>query len=240
MYAESDLLPLSGIQHLLYCERQWALIHIEQQWVENKFTASGRALHRVVDEAPDESHSGVRIVRSLALRSLRLGLTGKADVVEFPLSRDGPPLPVEYKRGRAKPGPYDEVQLCAQALCLEEMLGASIREGALFYGTPRRRTRVLFSPELRSITEKAAARMHELYAAGRSPAPQYAAAKCDKCSLIDICCPRGLEARGGGDGASQFLFAAIARETKSVAAPAKFRPAAASAGGADIKSKDSA
>jgi len=137
MYAESELLPLSGLQHLLYCERQWALIHIEQQWAENRFTADGRVLHRVVDESPDESHSGMRIVRSLDLRSRRLGIAGRADVVLFPLSGDGPPMPVEFKRGRPKPADWDEVQLCAQALCLEEMLNVSIPQGSLFYGEPR-------------------------------------------------------------------------------------------------------
>lgn len=209
MFAEADLLPLSGIQHVLYCERQWALIHIEQQWGENSYTASGRELHRGVDEEPDESRSGLRIARSLPLRSLRLGLVGRADVVEFPLAGGGPPLPVEYKRGRAKPGPCDEGQLCAQAMCLEEMLSTAIPEGALFYGMPRRRTRVVFSSHLRSVTERAARRMHELLAAGRSPAPQYAPAKCDRCSLLDICRPRDTGRTGG---AWQFITAAVARE----------------------------
>jgi len=192
MVAEADLLPLSGLQHLLYCERQWALIHIEQQWEENRFTAQGRALHRTVDEGSDESHSGVRIVRSLPIRSLRLGISGKADVIEFPLTGTAPPLPVEYKRGRPKPGAWDEVQLCAQALCLEEMLGTSIAEGALFYGTPRRRTAVPFTPALRVTTERAAARMHELYSRGTTPLVAYDSARCDRCSLLQICQPKPL------------------------------------------------
>ena len=211
MYAESELLPLSGIQHLLYCERQWALIHIEQQWVENRFTAHGRVLHRVVDEAPAESHSGFRIARSLPLRSLRLGLTGKADVVLFPLSGIGPPVPVEYKRGSPKAGDWDVVQLCAQALCLEEMLGVHIPEGAMFYGTPRRRTVVSIDQELRARTERAAARMHELYRLGTSPAPIYQPRKCDRCSLIEICQPRRL-ARAGQ--VSRFMNSSIRRSLK--------------------------
>lgn len=190
MYAESDLLPLSGLQHLLYCERQWALIHVEQQWEENRFTAQGRVLHKTVDEAPDESHRGVRIVRSLPVRSLRLGITGKADVVEFPLSGPGPPVPVEYKRGRPKRGAWDEVQLCAQALCLEEMLNVEVTEGAMFYGALRRRTHVEFTFELRACTERATARMHQLYRDRSTPRPVYESRKCDRCSLIEVCQPR--------------------------------------------------
>jgi len=192
MFSEAELLPLSGLQHLLYCERQWALIHIEQQWAENRLTAHGRSLHRTVDEAHDESRAGVRIVRSLPLRSLRLGISGKADVVEFPLS-GGVPVPVEYKRGRPKPGLWDEVQLCAQAMCLEEMLNVVIEEGVLFYGTPRRRSMVTFNLGLRLRTEPAAARMHDLYERGATPPPAYESRKCDRCSLIEVCQPKGLQ-----------------------------------------------
>jgi CRISPR-associated exonuclease Cas4 len=192
MFSESDLLPLSGLQHLLYCERQWALIHVEQQWVENRLTAMGRSLHRTVDEAPSESRAGVRMVRSLPLRSLRLGITGKADVVEFPLG-GGTPVPVEYKRGRPKPGLYDEVQLCAQAICLEEMLNLALAEGALFYGAHRRRSVIPFTSSLRACTEQAAARMHELYRRGVTPPPVYESGKCDRCSLLEICQPRALQ-----------------------------------------------
>jgi len=207
MYSESDLLPLSGLQHLLYCERRWALVHIEQQWVENRFTAQGRVLHKIVDEAPDESHGGMRIVRSLPLRSLRLGISGKADVVEFPLSGPGVPVPVEYKRGRpTKCGSWYEVQLCAQALCLEEMLHIEVREGAIFYGAPRRRTRVEFTPELRVRTERAAARMHELYRDRRTPRPVYESGKCDRCSLIEVCQPKPM---GRGISAASWLERAL-------------------------------
>ncbi len=200
MYAESDLLPLSGLQHLLYCERQWALIHIEQQWDENRLTAQGRVLHHTVDDAADESHSGVRIVRSLPLRSLRLGISGKADVVEFPLSGQGPPKPVEYKRGRPKTGAWDEVQLCAQAMCLEEMLGIVVPQGAFFYGRPRRRMQVVFDDNLRSLTERAAGRMRQLYLEEITPLVHYDPQRCDRCSLFALCRPKQL-ARSRGTAA---------------------------------------
>jgi len=190
VFEEADLLPLSGLMHLVYCERRWALIHLEGIWEDNLFTAEGRLLHDKVDAAHAEQRQGVRIVRGLPLRSLRLGLIGRADVVEFPPPPD-PPFPVEYKRGRPKPDCSDEVQLCAQAMCLEEMLGISVPRGAFFYGQPRRRTVVEFSAELRSLVEQAAARMHELAAAGRTPPANYNR-KCRGCSLFDLCLPRAV------------------------------------------------
>jgi len=207
MFDADALLPISGLQHLVYCERQWALIHIEQQWAENRLTAQGRVLHEVVDEAPDESRRGVRIVRSLALRSMRLGITGKADVVEFPLHGNGPPFPVEYKRGKPKANLSDEAQLCAQALCLEEMLATAVPAGALYYRTPRRRTEVIFTPELRAETERLAARMHALYAAGQTPRAIYEKKKCGNCSLIELCQPKLL---GRTDRASRYFREAVA------------------------------
>jgi CRISPR-associated exonuclease Cas4 len=206
MFDAHALLPISGLQHLVYCERQWALIHIEQQWAENRLTAQGRVLHEVVDEAPDESRRGVRIVRSLALRSMRLGITGKADVVEFPLHGNGPPFPVEYKRGKPKANLSDEAQLCAQALCLEEMLGTAVPVGALYYGKPRRRTEAIFTPELRAETERLAARMHALYAA-RTPLAVYEKKKCGNCSLVELCQPKLM---GRADRASRYLREAVA------------------------------
>jgi len=212
MYSESEFLPLSGLQHLLYCERQWALIHVEQQWSENRHTAEGRVLHRVADEGRDESHSGFRIARSLPIRSLTLGLAGKADVVLFPLSGGGAPVPVEYKRGRPKPNNWDKVQLCAQALCLEDMLGIAVPEGALFYGLRRRRTAITFTAELRRYTEQAAARMHELYQSGTSPAPIYEPKKCDRCSLLELCQPKSL---GNAGRDSRFLQSSIYKNLKA-------------------------
>ena len=166
MYSEDDLLPISGLQHLHFCERQWGLIHLEQQWEENRLTAEGRLLHDRVHEAGSETRPGVVIARGLHLHSFRLGLTGVADVVEFQQAEDAAEgaiqlperrgwwrlFPVEYKRGEPKADACDEVQLCAQALCLEETLGAAIRGGALFYGQKRRRTDVPFDEELRART----------------------------------------------------------------------------------------
>ncbi len=199
MHSEDELLPISALQHLSFCERQWALIHLEQVWSENVFTAEGRNLHEKTHEADCENRPGLRIVRGLRLRCLRLGLVGQADVVEFHkaeagVSLDGPeglwrPFPVEYKRGKAKPDNCDRVQLCAQAMCLEEMLGAEVREGALFYGRPRRREVVELTPELRGETESLAARLHELHAAGRTPKARYGP-KCKSCSLLEVCLPK--------------------------------------------------
>jgi len=195
MFREDELLPLSGLQHFVFCPRQWALIHIEQQWVENRLTVEGKVLHKKVDEGKPESRDGYRIERSIALRSFSLGLTGKADVVEYPLDRKSPPVPVEYKRGKVKDHDADLVQLCAQALCLEEMTGQSIVEGAIFYGEPRRRIRVEIDEVLREKTRTVAADMHRLYRLAETPAPEFGP-KCKNCSLIEICEPKPI-GRGG-------------------------------------------
>jgi len=191
MYSEDQLLPLSGLQHLLFCERQCALIHIEQIWNENLYTAEGRILHERVDRGGHETRCRVRIEYGLPIRSLSLGLIGKADVVEFRLQKDGiwQPYPVEYKRGRPKKAPWDKVQLCAQAMCLEEMLETQIAEGALFYGKTRRRQRVVFDEALRSETKAAAARYHEIIDSGITPKPTYKKT-CDHCSLRYACLPK--------------------------------------------------
>ena len=191
MYNEDDLLPLSALQHLLFCERQCALIHIEQLWVENLFTAQGRLMHERVDSGGHESRGDMRSEYALPLRSLRLGLIGKADVVEFHRLPSGgwQPFPVEHKRGRPKKANWDKVQLCAQALCLEEVLGIAVPEGALFYGKNRRRLQVVFDAPLRSETEDTAGRLHELVASGRTPPPHYAKI-CESCSLREICLPK--------------------------------------------------
>ncbi len=190
MFDESALLPLSGLQHLAFCERQWALIHLEQAWADNVLTAEGHILHGKVDEPHYETRGGSRLVRALPLRSLRLGLSGRADLVEFPL--DGaPPLPVEYKRGRPKSTDVDRVQLCAQALCLEEMLGVAIPLAMLYYHQTRHRLDVDLAPDLRHRTEALAARMHRLYAAQLTPRA-VREKKCDRCSLLDLCQPQWL------------------------------------------------
>jgi CRISPR-associated exonuclease Cas4 len=203
MFTEDDLLPLSGLQHLLFCERQWALIHIEQQWEENRLTQEGRVLHERVHESGTEARPDVVVARGLRVRSLRLGLSGETDVVEFRRAQQGStgamqmegragwwtPFPVEYKRGRPKRDAWDEVQLCAQALCLEETFGVTIAAGALFYGTHRRRTHVDFDPPLRAQTQELARRMHAMYAAGTTPPAVYES-KCERCSLIERCMPK--------------------------------------------------
>jgi CRISPR-associated exonuclease Cas4 len=201
MFTEDDLLPLSALQHLLFCERQCALIHLEQIWVENPLTVEGRHLHERVDARQGESRGDLHIARGLALRSLRLGLSGKTDLVEFhrlPADEMGAflpghpgrwrPFPVEYKRGKPKSHRADEVQLCAQALCLEEMLEAAVPAGALFYGQTRRRQEVPFDAPLRELTEATAARLHRLLRSGVTP-PPVREPKCDRCSLLSVCMP---------------------------------------------------
>lgn len=195
MYTPDTLHPLSALQHLLFCERQCALIHIEQAWEENRFTAEGRILHEKVHELGDEMRAGIKIARALQLRSFRLGLSGVADVVEF--HRDEKvntwqPFPVEYKRGKPKAESCDTVQLCAQAMCLEEMLETDIPNGALFYGKTRRRLDVVFGDELRKLTIETANRLHELIECGKTP-PAHYDERCERCSLIDLCMPRTFE-----------------------------------------------
>ena len=191
LYDEEDLLPLSALQHLMFCERQCALIHIEQVWEENRLTAEGRVMHERVHESGLESRGAVRIARGLRIRSLRLGLIGQADVVEFHRQPEGDerPFPIEYKRGKPKANRCDEVQLCAQAVCLEEMLNREIPGGALFYGKPRRRTEVLFDQALRDLTRETARRLHTLIEQGITPPAVYEK-KCDSCSLLDVCKPK--------------------------------------------------
>lgn len=202
MFTEDDLLPISALQHVVYCDRQAALIHLERLWTENVHTVEGRHLHEHAHEEGSEGRGDLRIVRALALRSLELGLSGIADVVEFRRSPDGVPLPkreghwsvfpVEYKKGKPKRHRADEVQLCAQALCLEEMFGASIAEGALFYGKTRRRKTVAFDPELRAVTLGAARAFRRIIESRLTPAARYGP-KCRQCSLLEDCQPRAAE-----------------------------------------------
>ena len=224
-YPESDLIPLSALQHLLFCERQCALIHLERVWVENRLTAEGRILHRNAHQGKPRTRDGVRIKRGLPLRSFELGLSGQADVVEWRppaefsdrqadrtlagmLRADharGLPgwtvTPIEYKRGRPKSNDCDRVQLCAQAICLEEMLGVTIPAGQLFYGEKRRRFDVAFDDKLRETTRRAAARLHELMESGLTP-PAVREKKCDSCSLIEVCLP---DATTGRRSAKRFF-----------------------------------
>jgi CRISPR-associated exonuclease Cas4 len=201
-YSEDDLLPVSAIQHLLFCERQCALIHIEQLWDENVLTAEGRQQHERCDEMASETRGDVLIARGLYIQNIELGLVGKADVVEFHRVEDaGPeaivleiskgfwsPFPVEYKHGRPKQGICDEAQLCAQAMCLEEMLKVRIASGALYYQKPRRRTSVEFNDSLRQIVNKAANRLHEMFQSDITPSAVNDK-RCENCSLRNQCLP---------------------------------------------------
>ena len=220
MYDEDDLLPLSGLQHLSFCPRQCALIHLEGLWDDNRLTAEGRMLHDRTQSQPAETRGDVRSVRGLRLRSLRLGLVGQADAVEFhrcaPDEADGclleglpgrwRPFPVEHKRGREKPGLCDEVQLCAQGLCLEEMLEVPGPAGAISYHEPRRRHEVTLGAELRAETERVAAALHDLVAARQTP-PAHYERKCRGCSLLDLCLPKTAAAQRS---ARHYLEAALA------------------------------
>jgi len=190
-YTEDDLMMVSALQHIAFCERQCALIHIEQIWDENRTTAEGRIMHEKVHEQDRESRGNVRIEYGLPLRSLRLGLIGKADVVEFHrVAKDKwQPFPVEYKRGKPKHDHCDLIQLCAQAMCLEEMLSVSVPSGAIFYGRTRRRLDVSFDDTLRKETEEAAEKAHQLIASGKTPPPVYEK-RCKSCSLIEECIPK--------------------------------------------------
>lgn len=187
--AEDALVPVSALQHYLFCPRQCALIHVERLWAEDGATAEGRILHERVDSGRPDRRAGVRTVRGLILRSFAHGLTGKADAVEF---TGDVPYPVEYKRGRPKAHRADEVQLCAQALCLEEMFGLPVPEGALFYAQTRKRTRVAFDADLRALTQRLAAETRAMIAEGRTPSPRSMPA-CRRCSLASQCQPGRLE-----------------------------------------------
>jgi CRISPR-associated exonuclease Cas4 len=203
MYSEDDLLPISGLQHMAFCERRWALVHLESLWAENRFTAEGRAMHQRAHSGEVESKPAVLIRRALRIHSLRLGLTGQTDIVEFyPALHEQSGItleqqsgfwcayPIEYKRSRDKAGSVAyRIQLCAQAMCIEEMLKTEIPEGAVFDRSTRRRQEVVFDSVLRCQVEEIAARMHTLYAACITPRAKYEK-KCDSCSLYSVCLPK--------------------------------------------------
>jgi CRISPR-associated exonuclease Cas4 len=201
IYSEDDLIPVSALADITFCERRAALHFIENVWEDNVFTAEGTILHNRVDDASaSEVRGNVRIARSVWLRSLVLGLVGKADMVEFHKTETGGvklegvsglwlPFPVEYKRGYLRHELSFAIQLCAQAMCLEEMLGGNIPNGAIFYGKTRRRMDVVFDKALRTATEETARRVHELIESGITPKAEYSA-KCKKCSLVELCLPK--------------------------------------------------
>jgi len=210
IYTEDELLPISGLQHMAFCERQWALIHIEQQWEENQRTAEGRIIHERVHDPDYKPHKpGAIVIRSMRLQSLRLGLFGEADVVEF-IPQQGPPgislpnahglylpRPVEYKRGKTKQGDYDRIQLCAQAMCLEEMINCHLSEGDLYYAETRRREKVSLNDELRSKVIELSEQMHRLYREGVTPKPEIELNVCRTCSLKNKCLP-GIRLQSSG------------------------------------------
>lgn len=199
MYAEEEYLALSGIQHFAFCRRQWALIHIEQAWAENLRTTEGRFFHEKVHEAAGEKRGDLIITRGMPVFSRTLGIRGVCDVVELRADDNGVsihgragkycPVPVEYKRGKPKEGEADTLQLCAQAMCLEEMLVCSIPEGSLFYGETRRRLAVLFDAPLRQQVVDSFAEMHGYYRRGYTPRAKLRPS-CRACSLADLCLPR--------------------------------------------------
>jgi len=218
MYNEEDLLPLSGLQHLAFCQRRWALVQLEQQWEENLFTAEGKLLHEKAHSAEIESRPEVLVRRTLPLRSFRLGLSGQADIVEFlPCEAAEPgvpmprrkglwkPYPVEYKRTRDRHGSSAyRIQLCAQALCLEEMLQVPVPVGAVFDGKAKRREVVIFDEPLRHEVEQYAALMHEILLSGKTPRAVYTK-KCESCSINPVCLPSVVESAS----ASRYLTRSV-------------------------------
>ena len=208
--SERAFVALSGLQHLVFCERQAALIHVERQWQEDAATAAGRVLHERADLPGKDVRPGARVERAVLLACERLGIQGRADVVEYHRDAQAPggwrPFPVEYKRGKVKHLLADQVQLCAQALCLEEMHGLPVPDGALFYGESHRRVPVDFDAALRARTEEAARRLHELITTGVTPrVPRQP--KCARCSLESLCLPDV----SGTEGSAARYLARLAR-----------------------------
>lgn len=196
--AEREPIPLSALQHAVYCLRQAALIHLERVWAENRFTAEGQVMHASTDQPGARHQRGVRRVSALPLASQHLGIAGVADLVEF--HRDGAgerPFPVEFKRGKPKKHQADEVQLCAQALCLEEMTGMPVPEGALFYGETKRRIEVSFDEPLRNLTRQTIAALSTLFEDRKTPPPTADTARCRACSLHDLCQPESVRRAAG-------------------------------------------
>lgn len=206
---------LSGLKHFCFCRRRWALVHIEQQWQENALTMSGHLMHeRVHDESFTESRGSVVLSRGMPVRSQALCITGECDLVELHRDENGIAIhgregtwrvyPVEYKHGQPDERGADEMQLCAQAMCLEEMLAADIPEGALYYGKIRRRVRVTFTPELRAQVTEALAEMHRMFERGHTPRAKWTKA-CKSCSLVEICQPMLTKRTGASAYVRQML-----------------------------------
>lgn len=215
IYSEEDFLQLSGLQHFAFCRRQWALIHIEHQWAENYRTIDGELMHeKAHDREFEESRGDQLIKRGVSVYSAELGISGQCDVLEYDRSAEGIPLPgkeglwqpypVEYKRGKPKENSVDALQLCAQAMCLENMLCCAIPEGALYYGETRRRERITFTEELRAQVRELLRQMHDLYSRGYTPKVK-PTKSCNACSLKELCLPKLLKNRS----VSAYLKAAV-------------------------------
>ena len=213
-FDEDELLPISALQHFVFCPRRCALVHIERLWVPNVFTVEGEMLHERVDELGRESRVTVIVSHGVGIRSLQYGITGILDVVEFQsVSAESPgcpladkqgnwlPYPIEYKRGTVTRGFGDDVQLCAQALCLEEMLGCAVANGAIFYKATKKRREIRFTHHLREQTVEAIAGTRKLLETGSTPPAEYGK-KCETCSMIDLCQPKAL---GGSSTAGSYL-----------------------------------
>ncbi|MFI3226032.1 MAG: CRISPR-associated protein Cas4 [Clostridia bacterium] len=214
-YNEQDFLMISGIQHFLFCKRQWALIHIENGWVDNIHTVEGDIMHeKVHDSTKNELRKDIFTTRGMNIFSKKLGVSGQCDVVEFRQSNDGInlqnksgkwiPYPIEYKKGSSKITDIDRVQLCAQAMCLEEMLCCEIDQGALFYGETRKREVVDFDNELRDLVANLFSQMHELYKKGYTPKVK-TTKSCNACSLKEICVPKLMRNKNVSNYIASFL-----------------------------------
>lgn len=215
IYAEEDFLQLSGLQHFAFCRRQWALIHIENQWAENERTVDGVLMHEKAHDREFEESRGDRLIkRGVSVYCAELGISGQCDVLEYYQSDTGIPLngkeglwqpyPVEYKRGSPKENSADALQLCAQAMCLETMLCCDIPEGALYYGETRRREYVRLDQELRDQVREMLIQMHSLYKRGYTPKVK-PTKSCNACSLRELCLPKLLKSRS----VSAYLKAAV-------------------------------
>lgn len=204
-YSEAEFLQLSGLQHFKFCRRQWALIHIEQQWAENFRTVDGMLMHQNAHDSDlRESRGDLFITRGVSVFSPTLGVSGQCDVLEYHRGTTGVPIrgkeglwqpyPVEYKRGSPREDTGDTLQLCGQAMCLEEMLCCDIPEGALYYGKIRRRVEVPFTKELRDQVRELLAQMHDLYRRGYTPKVK-PSKSCNACSLKELCLPKLMKSR---------------------------------------------
>ena len=215
MFSEDELIPISVLQHYSYCPRQVALIHLEQLWEENLYTAQGNVLHERVDVVHHESRRNIRTEYGMAIRSLEYGLIGKADVVEFELGTDKSYkniIPIEFKRGKQKVKDHDRVQLYAQALCLEEMFQVDIPEGQFYYLQEHRRSTIEFTDELKIVTKQIIHEAMALLLSGKTPQAHYEKKRCDRCSLIDLCMPKVVD--DGGKKVDRYIQAQLRRMLK--------------------------